>query len=140
MGAVVCGEGMNYVLFLSNVEGHNREKRERFFLSIRQLFEDFPNTSRWNGARAHELMLFPKMMPEDCSCRWCRFARENQLGSRWSYSGLARLTQRSHSDGNESMPSMAASSGAVMAALVSVSPPAVTMVERASASEGAWSR
>ena len=82
IGAVGICEGMKYVLFISKVEGHNREKRERFFSSIRQLFETYQNTPRWNGARAHELMLFPKVIPEDCTCRWCRQARENQLGSR----------------------------------------------------------
>ena len=82
IGAVGSGGGMKYVLFISKVEGHNREKRERFFLSIRQLFESYHNTPRWNGARAHELVFFPKLIPDDCTCRWCRLARENQLGSR----------------------------------------------------------
>ena len=82
MGSVGSSGGMKYVLFISKVEGHNREKRERFFLSIRQLFETYQNTPRWNGARAHELLLFPKLIPEDCTCRWCRQARENQPGSK----------------------------------------------------------
>lgn len=76
-----CGS-MKYVLFISKVEGHNREKRDRFFFSIRQLFETYQNTPRRNGARAHELMLFPKVVSEDCTCRWCRLAREKQPGSR----------------------------------------------------------
>lgn len=82
VGTVGCCGDMKYVLFISKVEGHNREKRERFFFSIRQLFEIYQNKPRWNGARAHELLLFPKIIPEDCTCRWCRLARENQLGSR----------------------------------------------------------
>ena len=57
-----CGS-MKYVLFISKVEGHKREKRDRFFFSIRQLFETYQNTPRRNGARAHELMLSPKVIP-----------------------------------------------------------------------------
>ena len=74
--------GVKYVMYISKVTGHNREKRERFFATVRQIFEYRNSTPQWNGARARELMTFPMSIPEDCTCRCCRLARENQLGRR----------------------------------------------------------
>lgn len=75
-------EGMQYVMYISEVGGHNREKRERFFDAVRQIYDFRSHTPQWNGARARELYLFPKVIPDDCSCRWCKLAQENQPGSR----------------------------------------------------------
>ena len=75
-------DGMKYVMYISNAEPHNPKDQEAFFDTVRRIYDSHSNTPQWNGARAHELMIFPKVIPEDCTCRWCRLARENQPGSR----------------------------------------------------------
>ena len=46
------------------IEVHDRERRERFFDALRQIYDFRSYTPQWNGTWARELYLFPKEMPD----------------------------------------------------------------------------
>lgn len=75
-------DGMKYIMYISDAETHDPKEQEAFFDTVRRIYDSRSTTPQWNGARAHELLLFPKVIPEGCTCRWCRQERVNQPGSR----------------------------------------------------------
>lgn len=75
-------DGMKYIMYISDAETHDPKEQEAFFDTVRRIYDSRSTTPQWNGARAHELLLFPRVVSEECPCRWCRQERVNQSGSR----------------------------------------------------------
>ena len=67
-----------HLLLICSVDNHDRDAMRAFFDSVEKFFAYRSATPQRNGGRAHELRMYPAIIPENCDCDACFREKERR--------------------------------------------------------------